>query len=415
AMETSEIISSQCWGSLPDVCLWHVFWWLKDRDRVNADLVCRRWHSVMRSPSLWRVRSFHFPVRPSKKRGTAYSSTMTYARYFGAYLHKLEVHVFPSPRSSAMAQHLQCTIKGLFDELIRANTRLRSLSLVGLELENRCWTCGLRSSLVNSLIHFIQKGASQLTTVKLKRMRNTLQQGLDLLSALSLAQKHLYPRDGISTLDLEEFFSGYLQVYLNHNMPRILHDIQGLTNLNLSYSCLSDALLMVLGHSCIRRRLKFKTLKTLSLRCCFNEPHEQVVLGTSWASIASRCPDLTVKIEVMHVINTYRLARILLPEIPLIEFHMNAVYSADQDWSAKPVLSEMLPQYRYSLCGTGCQGIRDSILALVSVYQCLYSGSLKLHHEKWANLNGSKDLFLLKFKQLSDVYQFTFAIRHTLT
>ncbi|XP_071754214.1 F-box only protein 39-like [Centroberyx gerrardi] len=365
------------WGSLPDVCLRHVFRWLRNRDRMSADLVCRHWHSVMCSPSLWRSRCFHLSGRLSKHRLSEHSSTMAYALSLGSYLERLEVCVCPSPRSSMVAQRLQRTITDLFDELTRAKVQLRSLSLAGLQLDRRCWTWGLKNSLVHSLTLFLRQGASRLTSVRLRRMRTSLPQGLELLSTLSLSQRHFNPC--ISSLDLEEFFLSSLSVHLNPIMPHILHNLRSLTSLSLSYSCLSDALLLALGSKAPEWRNQWDedTLQTFSLQCLSSEPHGQVVRGSSWASLASSCPDLKVKLKVVHVVNTDRLARILLPEIPLTEYTMTACYSSDEDWSAKPVLTEMLPQYRHSLQNltldlSNCnEALDEELLDLVEVCVCL--------------------------------------------
>lgn len=106
------------WGSLPDVCLRHVFRFLPDRDRRSADMVCHHWHNVMRSPSLWRSRFFHFSGRLSKFRQSEYCSAVSYVRYLGVYLERLEVCVCP-PRRSSLAQRLEQAITGLFSELAR--------------------------------------------------------------------------------------------------------------------------------------------------------------------------------------------------------------------------------------------------------------------------------------------------------
>ncbi|TKS82924.1 F-box only protein 39 [Collichthys lucidus] len=74
-----------------------------------------------------------------------------------------------------------------------------------------------------------------------------------------------------------------------------------------------------------------------------------LVSGDLWASLASSCSNLKVKFSVHQVINNNHLARILLPEIPLTEFTMTAFYAPDTDWSPKPLLRDMLPQYRHSL------------------------------------------------------------------
>uniref|UniRef100_A0A665XCM2 F-box domain-containing protein n=1 Tax=Echeneis naucrates TaxID=173247 RepID=A0A665XCM2_ECHNA len=322
------------WGLLPDVCLRHIFWCLPDCDRINADMVCRHWHSVMRSPSLWRCRFFHFSGRLSKFRQSEYCCAVTYARYLGVYLERLEVCVSP-PRRSLTGQRLQQTISGLFSELTRVRAPLRSLSLVRLDLDRPAWTLVLRNSLVNSVIDFLCKGSSKLTSVCLNGMRINIQQGLELLSALSQAQRHSY----ICSLDLVGFFSSGL-VYSNSTIPSLLCHFHGLTNLSLSYSCLSDELLMALCPS---------PLQNFSLYCQLNESHQQVLCGESWAALASSCPDLKVKLTVDQVINTDRLARILQRQIPLIEYCMTAFYSPDEDWSAKTVLCHLLPQYRRSL------------------------------------------------------------------
>lgn len=106
------------WDSLPDVCLRHVFGFLLDRDRGSAALVCHHWHNVMRSPSLWRSRSFHFTGRLSKFRQSEYCSAVTYVRHLGSYLERLQVTVSP-PRRTLIAQRLEQVITGLLSELIR--------------------------------------------------------------------------------------------------------------------------------------------------------------------------------------------------------------------------------------------------------------------------------------------------------
>uniref|UniRef100_A0A3B4XZ37 F-box protein 39 n=1 Tax=Seriola lalandi dorsalis TaxID=1841481 RepID=A0A3B4XZ37_SERLL len=309
------------WASLPDVCLRHVFTFLPDHDRRSADMVCHHWHNVMRSPSLWRYRFFHFNGRLSKFRQSEYCSAVTYARYLGPYLERLDVchpnHIINDK------SFVNETLFGLR----RVRAPLRSLSIVRLELNRSAWTLRLRNSLANCLIDFLRRG---------------------LLSALSHSQSHLYPRCYISSLDLVGFFSGSLHVYQDSSVPSVLCHLQGLTNLSLSYSCLSDELLMALRQSRNSSR-DGDRLQTFSLHCSSNESHRQVVCGNSWAALASTCPDLTVKLTVDQVINTDRLARILQREIPLTEYSMTAFYSPDDDWSPVPLLCNLLPQYRRSL------------------------------------------------------------------
>ncbi|XP_003446781.1 F-box only protein 39 [Oreochromis niloticus] len=340
------------WLSLPRLCLERVFSFLPDRDRKTAALVCHQWHNVMRSPSLWRHRHFHFSGRISKFRKPHYSSAIAYVSHLGAYLERLEVTVCP-PRKTQSALRLKGAITQLFSELIRVKAPLRSLAVMNLELDRSAWTSSLRASMVGCLISFLQRGSSKLNSICLSGMRNCIHQGLELLSALSHYETRFYPRCYISSLDLEAFFSGSVNVYLNSSVPDNLSQLQCLTDLRLSYSCLSDELLMALqqrhGGGRQKSRRDDNTLQTFSLHCCLKEPHQQLVCGSSWATLASSCPDLKVKISVNQVVNNDRLARMLLPEIPLSEYCMSAFYSPNEDWSPKPLLSDILPQYRHTL------------------------------------------------------------------
>ncbi|XP_034746818.1 F-box only protein 39-like [Etheostoma cragini] len=389
---SSERVSS--WGSLPDVCLRHVYRFLTDRDRRNADLVCHHWHNVMRSPSLWRFRFFHFNGRLSKYRQSESSSAVDYVRSLGVYLEQLEVCVCP-PRRSLVARRLEQTIRGLFSELTRVNAPLKSLYLMRLGLDQPSWTLELRNSLVECLILFLRRGASRLTFVCLSGMRISMNQGLEVLSVLAQSQRGSFPR--CSSLDLKGFFSRELQVHHNSEVPRILRYLQGLTDLSLSYSCLSDELLIALQHR--KRGWRDVTyLQTFSLHCTLNEPHEQVVCGCSWATLASSCPGLKVKLTVDQIIDTNKLAGILLPEIPLTEYSMTAFYSPDQNWSTLPLLCCMLPRYRHSLQNlcldlSNCnESLDEELLELVKV--CEHLEQLRI----WAFLEISTVQRLLHFR-----------------
>lgn len=115
---SDDCSKSRSWGSLPDVCLRHVFMFLSDHDRRSADLVCHHWHNVIQSPSLWRYRFFHFNGRLSKYRQSEHNYAVNYAHQLGAYLERLEVYVYP-PRRYLVAQRLEQAISGLFSELTR--------------------------------------------------------------------------------------------------------------------------------------------------------------------------------------------------------------------------------------------------------------------------------------------------------
>lgn len=106
------------WESLSLVCLQNVFRFLPDRDRRNAALVCRHWHAVMSSPSLWRTRIFHFSGRIFKYKPAEHCRAVGYVTYLGRYLEKLEVSVYP-PRTTLVAQRLENVLNELFSALVR--------------------------------------------------------------------------------------------------------------------------------------------------------------------------------------------------------------------------------------------------------------------------------------------------------
>ncbi|XP_033995764.1 F-box only protein 39-like [Trematomus bernacchii] len=339
--------SSESWAILPVLCLTQVFKFLDEGDRRSADLVCQRWHNIMHSPSLWRSHTFHLNVRPSKYKQSEFHSSVAYVQSRGVYLERLVVLVNP-PSTYSIASRLLRTIKTIFDELTRVRASLKSISLTNLELDRPCWTSGLRNSFVIFLVSFLRKQGSKLDSVCLNGMKIGMIQGLEMLSTLAQSQKRTSHRCSISTLDLKGFFSGEVPVYRNTNMPRTLSIMKGLTHLSLSYSCLSDELLKALQPR-ERGWRDFIHLKTLSLWCSLNVPHGQVICGHSWESLASRCPGLKVKIAVDQILNTNRLARILLPEIPLVDFSMTTFYSPNEEWSPRPLFYVMLPQFRLTL------------------------------------------------------------------
>ncbi|XP_041864740.1 F-box only protein 39-like [Melanotaenia boesemani] len=360
------------WETLPNVCLQHVFRFLPDGDRSMASLVCHHWHNVMHSPCLWRTRFFNFSGRLSKYRPSEYNSAVGYVRSLGVYLKKLEVCVCP-PRTNVIAQRLEETICGLLFELVRVKAPLQFLSLVCLKLDRSSWDSGHRNILVDALIYFLRNGASKLRSVCLNGMRNDMQQGLKLLSALS--EMHCY----ISSLDLRGFFSTAVSVHPNPSMPHFLQPLQGLTDLGLSYCCLSDELLMVLQQRHSEGRWTFgrNILQRISLHCTQNESHQQLVHSSSWAGLASHCPDLNIKLTVDQVINNDCLARMLVPGIPLREYSMTALYTPNENWSPKPLLCDMLPQYRHSLqiltldLSNCSESLDEELLELVNVCEHL--------------------------------------------
>ncbi|XP_005945448.1 F-box only protein 39 isoform X2 [Haplochromis burtoni] len=350
------------WLSLPRLCLERVFSFLPDRDRKTAALVCRQWHNVMRSPSLWRHHRFHFSGRISKFRKPDYSSTIAYVSHLGAYLERLEVTVCP-PRKTQAALRLKGAITQLFSELIRVRAPLRSLAVMNLELDRSAWTSSLRASVVGCLISFLQRGSSKLNSICLSGMRNCIHQGLELLSALLHYETRFYPRCYISSLDLEAFFSGSVNVYLNSSVPDNLSQLQCLTDLRLSYSCLSDELLMALQqrHGGGRRKSSRdgNTLQTFLLHCCLKEPHQQHLnldfgannfdesLDEELLELVKVCERL-VELSICAFLEIRTVARLLdmsLTQSSLKEIHVRICSFNEVAGEEEEALEEMLSSY----------------------------------------------------------------------
>ncbi|XP_061589571.1 F-box only protein 39-like [Cololabis saira] len=367
------------WHLLPDLCLLQVFRFLPDRDCYRAALVCRHWHQVLRSPCLWTSRRFHFSGRLSLYRPPECSVGVGYVRSLGRYLERLEVYLDP-PRIRATAQRLQKTLCGLLAELIRVKAPLQSFSLLRLELDRASWGSECRDAVINSLIQLFLSGPSKLTRICLGGMHNNMEQAQELLSTLVHHQNGLSPHGGILSLDLVGFFSPLLALNPNASIPPFLQELQGLTDLGLSYSCLTQEVLMVLRQS---RRGQHQgsgrdgnVLRAFSVLCTYNELHREVD-RSSWAALALSCPDLRVNFCMEQVINEEWQAFILVPEITLHKFEMTAFYSPDEPWSAKPLLRDILPQHRHSLqhltldlCNFS-ESLDDELLNLVCVCENL--------------------------------------------
>ncbi|XP_038129884.1 F-box only protein 39-like [Cyprinodon tularosa] len=368
------------WERLPDVCLLHIFKYLPDYDRSKAALVCHHWHNMMRLPCLWRYRSFYFTGRVSRYKQSEYNVAVGYAKNLGVFLESLKVTVSP-PQSVALAERLILTICGLLVTLVRVKAQLKSLSIERLQLDRSAWGQGLRNNLVDNLIFFLSAGSSRLKVICLNKIQISIPQGLNLLSAIIQNQSRLYPLCSLYSLDLRSFFSVTVPNHIIPKMYSMLQELRGLSHLYLSYSCLSDDLLRSLSQSNREKRSSRgrggNILQSLSLYCSRNEPHQQVVCGYLWANLVSNCLDLKVSITVDQIMDTQQLARILLPDIPLVAFSMTAFYTVDPNTSAKPLLHNLLPCYRHSLqnlkldLNNQSETLDDELVALVDVCECL--------------------------------------------
>ncbi|XP_074153826.1 F-box only protein 39 isoform X2 [Sminthopsis crassicaudata] len=301
--EESDLVQcheQSCWASLPDVCLRRVFWWLGDRDRSRAALVCRKWNQTMYSADLWRCRTITFSGRPSRSHASEFESALWYVKKFGRYLEHLEIK-FLNPYNAVLTKKFQVTMRGLLSCLGKSNNRLKSLSIQHLELDRLVWRSSIRTSFIKSLSFFLKKVSKHLDYLNLKGARLAVEQGCHVLSSLS----HLRSESFASELNLEDYFSHHLAVYSSPQFNQTMSMFRSLVVLTLNYNCISDELLETLGEN------NASSLWTINIKCHIHDPHGQ--------------------------------------EIPVRSVSLRSCYFSDPDWSMRPTLTDLLPTYRHTL------------------------------------------------------------------
>ncbi|KAB0367749.1 F-box only protein 39 [Muntiacus reevesi] len=339
--EEDQLIQPQdqsCWATLPDVCLRRVFWWLGDRDRSRAALVCRKWNQMMYSADLWRYRTITFSGRPSRVHASEFESALWYVKKFGHYLEHLEIK-FLNPYNAVLTKKFQVTMRGLLSCLGKSNNRLKSLSIQHLELDRLVWRNSIRSSFMKSLSFFLKKMGRHLNYLSLKGARLTTEQGCHILNALS----YLRNESTVSELNIEDYFSHHLAVYSSPQFSKTMATFRNLVSLTLNYNCISDELLENLCDN------NAGTLRTMNIKCHIHDPHGQVIWGMSWAKLARHTTSLKVNFFFERVMKYERLARILLQEIPIRSISLRSCYFSDPDWSMRPTLTDLLPTFRHTL------------------------------------------------------------------
>ncbi|XP_026880299.2 F-box only protein 39 [Electrophorus electricus] len=337
------------WAFLPDVCLQRVFWWLHDHDRAQAALVCNQWHHVIHSPSLWRHRSFLVSGCIFQSRRSELEKAISYVKSYGSYLETLEV-LFIHPINTVVARRFQLNLRSLLAALRQAGSRLRSLTIHRMELDHSAWCRSIRNALVRSMTFYLLRQGSHLSYLSLSGARFNLDQGMHVLEAVAAAQQHVHlsHRPGLATLDLQDFFAQPFPVYNRPNFASVVHRFQGLCNLTLNYSCMSDDLLKALASCCVGQN-GAGSLRSFTVHCHVLEPHFQTIRGDAWALLARRCPALKVHMSVEQILAIEWLARILLREVPLHSLSLTSSYFNEFNWTAKPALASLIPMYRMCL------------------------------------------------------------------
>lgn len=330
------------WDVLPHVALLNVFRYLPERDRLRAQLACRRWYHVIRgSACLWRDRSFRFSGRdPKDLTHGPYRFATHFVRVFGRYLRRLEFRLY-SPISSGVCKKFQKAVKVALVNMTRKSTqhRLVELSLPLLQLDRAQWML-YREDLCNVLARFFCQGRKTVERIYLRGARASWDDGYKVLYALSYSAGHV-----VRELDIEDFFtSGRQPIHEIRQFRDCFINMRQLREINLNYSYVSDDLLTVLANNLDRDALEYFFIKV-----SVHEDRGQIVPGWAWQRLRDQCPGMRVEMLFQRVMTFSDHFRILSPEIPLARLTFDGCYFADREWQMLPTISSILPYYRDTL------------------------------------------------------------------
>ena len=300
------------WGNLPHVILIKMFSYLEERQRLNAQFVCRRWYDVIRhSPSLWRAKSFRFSGRdPRDLTQFPYRYATHFLRNFGKYVQYLEFKLY-SPVSSGVCRKFQKSVKICLNHLIKCRTKLKELSMPLLQLDRAQWMV-YREDMCSTLARFFCKGQHTLEEVYLRGARAPFDEGYKILYALGYNTG-----SSIIILDIEDFFGNRQPVFNTAQFVECMKYYTKLQEIDLNYSYLSEDLLEVLAKS-----LEFNSLKKMYVKVFAHDPHNQVIWGHLWTNLSTQCPNLKVNMLFQRVMTYEEHFRILCPQIPLSQVRL---------------------------------------------------------------------------------------------
>lgn len=300
-------LQSLGWATLPHIILERIFLFLKERHRVKAMFVCKRWYTVMRnSASLWRIKSFRFSGRdPRDSTNIPYRKATQFVRTFGKYLRSLEFRLY-NPANSAICRKFQKAIRVCFISLIKDKTKLRQLAIPGLQFDRGQWTAS-EEDFAAWLSKYFCKGQHTLEKVNLRGAKMSLNDGYKVLFSLGydMAESMRY-------LDIEDFFHSRRPIYVFTEFVDCLRQFRYLQELYINYSYVSEDLLETMADN-----LAPNALKRLHIKVHIHDAHDQIILGQSWQALREKCPDCRVDMIFNRVLSSEEHFRILCPQIPL--------------------------------------------------------------------------------------------------
>ncbi|XP_012225223.1 F-box only protein 39-like [Linepithema humile] len=322
------------WDQLPELILTQIFGYLNRADRASVGQVCQSWNHALSSPVLWRSVTIFID---RDLRGVFPLAEELAAKY-GQHMRSLELafsRPYILPRQMRIGHNTQAEAGAEFLWIVRAkNVQLRQLTLTNWVFGYK-W--GNRGMLLCALANFLrcQHNLESL---------NLLNADFGVTDVLLLLKKVVKGcGEHLVSLDLRGAFREWQAPHNNPRYLRLLGRFHALTLLKLDYPALSNHTLNALATS--------KTLKSLYISVRDSDSRQHVVADAAWHNLVLACPDLKVSYTIVNISHYEDMHYLLLPSIPLAEFHIFSGHVWDQSRSRnfRSTIGLLIAQYTNTL------------------------------------------------------------------
>ncbi|XP_011136148.3 F-box only protein 39-like [Harpegnathos saltator] len=325
------------WDQLPELILTQIFDHLDYTDRVSVGEVCRAWNRALSSPVLWR--SVRIVIDRDLREDFSPAAILT-AKY-GQHMRSLELtfsRPYIYPRILHRVKLAVRSAPALAGAGFLAIVRTKDVQLRRLTLTNWAFAYN-RGTLLGALARFL-RGQRNLATLCLLNADFGVTDVLRMLGALAKES-----REHLASLDLRGAFKEWQAPHDNRRYLGLLSRFRSLSLLKLDYPALSNQVLHVLASDAS------KTLKSLHVFVRDSDSRQHTLADTAWRSLASACPDLTVSYTIVNISHFEDMCYLLLPSVPLAEFHMFSGYVWDQSRSRnfRSTIALLIAQYTNTL------------------------------------------------------------------
>ena len=203
------------WSLLPLNIVTEIFRYLSDPDRVRMAKTCKKWHSLLNSAVLWRVRIVRFHGSGTKAKAEA-KRLKGWATSHGHWIQRLSIYC--DHPSYVVCRTFQKAMTDFFGTLLWQKAALKRFCMRRLYVE-RYWRYDtVRERLVGSLSRFFKR-QNHLQYIDLSDGHWGLLNGLKLLEAVAQGCKG---NRRLATLNLEDFFSSRLSLFRLQRYQNIL-------------------------------------------------------------------------------------------------------------------------------------------------------------------------------------------------